>query len=127
MHHTEGRRLKIGLAQINNSFSGHYYLPYSVGLLQAHLQAGLREPQKVEFLSPIFSRLRVEEAVERLESADIVLFSTYVWNVNLSLAIAERLKQKKPGIVAIFGGPQIPDFSHELLSKHPFIDILVHG
>ena len=30
--------IKVGLVQINNSFSGQNYFPYSVGLLQAYAQ-----------------------------------------------------------------------------------------
>jgi hypothetical protein len=68
--------LKIGMVQINNSFSGQSYLPYSLGLLQTYAQAHHPAPQTLEFLLPIFHRVRVEEAVEQLLAADLVLFST---------------------------------------------------
>jgi hypothetical protein len=35
--------LKIGLVQINNSFSGQNYLPYSTGLLQVFRQTSRHE------------------------------------------------------------------------------------
>jgi hypothetical protein len=117
----------VGLVQINNSFSGQCYLPYSVGLLQAHLMAHLREPPQVKFLLPIYTRIKVEQAVEQLLEADVVLFSTYVWNLRLSLAIAERLKAAKPWSKIIFGGPQVPDSAPGFLTSNPFIDIVVHG
>src|ERR1041385_2838136 len=84
--------LKIGLVQINNSFSGQSYLPYSVGLLQSYIKAHHPAPETVEFLMPIFSRMRVEAAVERLSEADLVFFSTYVWNVRISSEIARQLR-----------------------------------
>ena len=31
-------RCRVGLVQINNSFSGQNYLPYAVGLLEAHVR-----------------------------------------------------------------------------------------
>ena len=31
-------KIKIGLVQINNSFSNQDYLPYSIGLLQGFIQ-----------------------------------------------------------------------------------------
>ena len=82
---------KVGLAQINNSFSGQNYFPYSVGLLQAYAQKCLKSPEKYKFLLPIYTRVKVEKALVHLANADIVLFSTYVWNFRLSLKIDNAL------------------------------------
>jgi len=119
--------VKIGLVQINNSFSGQCYLPYSVGLLQSHLQANLTAPDRFRFLLPVFVRRPVAQIVEQLQDADVVLFSVYVWNLQLSLAVAERLKANKPDTWIIFGGPQIPVAATSLLAAHPFIDVAVCG
>ncbi len=119
--------LKIGLVQINNSFSGQSYLPYSVGLLQAYIKGHHPAPETVQFLMPIFSRLRVEAAVERLSEAELVLFSTYVWNVRISSEIARQLKARRPDIGIIFGGPQVPDKAETFMREHPFVDLAVHG
>jgi hypothetical protein len=35
---SDASKLKIGLVQINNSFSGQNYLPYSIALLQTYVQ-----------------------------------------------------------------------------------------
>src|SRR5207253_668074 len=86
------RPLTVGLVQINNSFSGQCYLPYAVSLLQSHLEANLTEPDRLRFLLPIFVRRPVEEIVNQLQDADVVLFSVYVWNLQLSLEVARRLK-----------------------------------
>ena len=120
-------RLKIGLVQINNSFSGQSYLPYSVGLLQTYAQQHHPAPHTLEFLLPIFQRVRVEDAVEQLAGADLVLFSTYVWNVRISSEIARRLKAKHPHIGIIFGGPQVPDRAEKFMRDHPFVDLAIHG
>ena len=50
-------------------------------------------PQEFIFTScPIYKRIKIDDALEQLNNAEIVLFSTYVWNINLSLKIAEKLK-----------------------------------
>jgi len=121
------RPLKIGLVQINNSFSGQSYLPYSVGLLQSYIQGHHPQPNSVEFLLPIFSRMRIEAAVEQLSGADLVFFSTYVWNIRISSEIARLLRERHPGIAIIFGGPQVPDRAEEFLRANPFIDLALHG
>ncbi|MGA2685001.1 MAG: radical SAM protein [Verrucomicrobiota bacterium] len=122
-----GPVLKIGLVQINNSFSGQSYLPYSVGLLQSYISHHHPAPQTLRFLLPIFSRMNVEAAVERLSGADLVFFSTYVWNICISSEIARRLRERHPHIGIIFGGPQVPDRAEPFLREHPFVDLAVHG
>src|SRR5688572_27753385 len=99
----------VGLVQINNSFSGQNYLPYSVGLLQTYVQQKAVEPARYRFLPPLYKRVRIADAVASLLGADLVGFSTYVWNGRISLEIARRLKVAKPGIVIVFGGPHVPD------------------
>jgi radical SAM superfamily enzyme YgiQ (UPF0313 family) len=117
----------VGLVQINNSFSGQNYLPYSVGLLQAYALENAENAGALQFLSPIYSRMAVHEAVEHLHSADVVGFSAYVWNIRLSLAIAEVLKERNPQTVIVFGGPQVPDQAEQFLRHNPFIDLVCHG
>jgi radical SAM superfamily enzyme YgiQ (UPF0313 family) len=119
--------LRVGLVQINNSFSGQNYLPYSAGLLQAYAQRYASHPQRYEFQLPIYSRVPVAQAVEQLRSADVVGFSTYVWNIRISLEIARRLKALKPQMLIAFGGPQVPDRAEAFLREHRFIDLAVHG
>ncbi|MCX6896251.1 MAG: cobalamin-dependent protein [Verrucomicrobia bacterium] len=119
--------LKIGLVQINNSFSGQSYLPYSTGLLQSYATHHHPAPHTLQFLLPIFQRLRVEEAVDQLAGADLVLFSTYVWNIRISSEIAKRLKAKHPHIGIVFGGPQVPDRAEKFVHDHPYVDLVVHG
>ena len=87
-----GRPLKIGLVQINNSFSGQNYLPYSIALLQTYVQKFASDPGRYEFLMPLYKRVRIADAVEQFKDADLVGFSTYVWNGRISLEIARRLK-----------------------------------
>jgi radical SAM superfamily enzyme YgiQ (UPF0313 family) len=120
-------RCRVGLVQINNSFSGQNYLPYAVGLLEAHVRRYAANAERFDFLLPVYKRMRVEAAVDELIAADIVGFSCYVWNIRLSLAIAKRLKDRKPDILVVFGGPQVPDRSEEFLRMHPYVDVAVNG
>lgn len=119
--------MKVGLVQINNSFSGQNYLPYSIGILQAYALKTLQNPSNYEFLLPIYKRTPVEPAVEHLKQADIVFFSCYVWNANNSFAVASALKKIKPETIVVFGGPHVPDRSEEFLRAHPFIDMVCHS
>ena len=85
--------INIGSTQINNGFSGQYYLPYSIGILQSYIKHNSKNPDKFKFQTTIYKRLLLNECVEKLKSQDIVLISTYVWNINISLAIGRELKK----------------------------------
>ncbi|MBS13533.1 MAG: hypothetical protein CME19_18280 [Gemmatimonadetes bacterium] len=120
-------RVKVGLVQINNSFSGQSYLPYSVGILQAYALKYLSNPSDFEFLLPIYDRVPPEVAVEQLKIADIVFFSTYVWNIRISLEIAKQLKAARPDVVVVMGGPQIPDRGLVFVEQNRCVDLVCHG
>jgi radical SAM superfamily enzyme YgiQ (UPF0313 family) len=133
--------VRIGLAQINMGLtwstpaaSGEAappafgLLPYSVGLLKSY--AIEHAEQQHEWLVPLYGRVMVAEGVAALADADIAGFSTYVWNVRLSLAIARELKAVRPDTLIVFGGPQVPDrapAAEAFLRQHSYVDVLVHG
>lgn len=115
------------MVQINNSFSNQSYFPYSVGILQAFSQRYLKESDKFEFLLPIYSRIPIKVATGKLLDAQILCFSTYVWNIKISLRIAAEIKKNKPRTLIIFGGPQVPNRETEaFLRRNPFIDMACH-
>ena len=49
-------KIKIGSVQINNGFSGQFYLPYSIGLLYAFIRKNSIDPKRYEFNSIIYKR-----------------------------------------------------------------------
>jgi radical SAM superfamily enzyme YgiQ (UPF0313 family) len=121
-------KFNVGLVQINNSFSGQNYFPYSVGLLQSYAMANLKNKEDYYFLPPIYSRLKVADIVNKLEGANIVLFSVYVWNFKISMAIATELKKRNPNIIIVAGGPHVPDHDTEsFLKQNSYLDMVCHG
>lgn len=123
----ERRTVTVGLVQINNSFSGQNYLPYSVACLESHAKRHAADPGRLRFLTPIYKRQPIREVVEHLLAADLAGFSVYVWNSRISLEAARRLKARRPETVIVFGGPQVPDEPEAFLRRHPFIDLVVHN
>jgi tRNA A37 methylthiotransferase MiaB len=114
----------MGAAGVGASLA---YLPHSAGLLQAYVQKHIPDPDRYAFLTPLYRRLRVAEAVAHMGAADVVGFSAYVWNIRLSLRIAEALKARRPETLVIFGGPQVPDDAEAFLREHPYVDLACHG
>ncbi len=72
--------LKVGLTQINNSFSGQNYLPYSIACLQAYVENNAPDASCYQFISPIYKRIPISDAVAHLSKVSIAGFSIYVWN-----------------------------------------------
>ncbi len=127
MSDTATKKVNIGLVQINNSFSGQNYLPYSIGLLQVYAEKNSPRPERYNFYPAIYKREAIGKAVEHLKSADIVGFSLYVWNHEISMEIARRLKALNPNILIMAGGPHVPDGPEGWLRKHPWVDVAVHN
>lgn len=117
--------IQVRLAQISQRVGDGFYLPYSVGMLQAHAQQML--PERFHFLPPLYQRLSVAEALAAFAGVSIVGLSLYVWNARRSLAWAEALKAEQPERLMIVGGPHVPDQAEAFLRQHPFIDVCVHG
>ena len=61
------------------------------------------------------------------ERADLYGFSTYIWNVDAHLAMAQNLKHLLPSSKILFGGPEVSYHGESFLDCHPYIDHLIRG
>lgn len=61
------------------------------------------------------------------ERADVVLFSCYIWNTELTLKLASDLKQLRPDTFVVLGGPEVSYGSFDLLVRNSAIDCIVRG
>ena len=66
-------KIIVGSAQINNGFSGQYYLPYSIGILQAFVKHNSIRPDVYEFSSTIYFFM------PREASASTSLYLPMIW------------------------------------------------
>lgn len=124
------KKIKIGLVEIGDSFGEQYYFPYSIGILRAYAEKKLAVDGKYEFLPIIYKLSSTAKYIENLAAADIIFYSTYLWNFNVSLEIARIIKREKPEIINVFGGPQIPESKEKIslsLQKYLFVDIASFG
>ena len=58
---------------------------------------------------------------------DIIAFSAYIWNKNEVFEIADRLKQIKPDLIIIMGGPEVSFESLKIMKNNNFIDFIIKG
>ncbi len=120
----------IGLVQIGEDFGGQYYLPYSVGLLQAYAKVHFPGYGDFHFLPPVYKRESLDDLAGRLAIADLVVFSAYVWNHRYSIELARRIKAADTGTVIFYGGPQVPEaptLLEPFLRDHSFLDLACYG
>ena len=72
---------------------------------------------------------RPESLLEALAAtdADVLAFSCYIWNIDLTLRLAAELKLLQPSLFIILGGPEVSFGCHALLTENPHIDLIVRG
>jgi len=124
------KNIRIGLVEIGDSFGGQYYFPYSIGILRAYAEKKLTTDVNYKFLPIIYKHGNVNNYAARLLEADIVFYSSYIWNLKVSLAIALETKRKNSEVINVFGGPSVPESRKKIstfLQQYPFIDIASHG
>ncbi len=103
------------------------YLPLVSGLLQAYAQTMPRIQENYEFMPFLFIRDDVDKIIAQYKNPSVAAFSVSMWNSNLSMEVARKIKEKFPHCLTIFGGPQIPHEAAEFFEKYPFVDISVRG
>ena len=103
------------------------YLPLVSGLLRSYAETKPAILERYRFMPFIFMRDTLERIVDRFENPAVAAFSISMWNANLSLAVAERLKKKFPECLIVFGGPHVPFDADDFLKTHPSIDVTVRG
>ncbi len=58
---------------------------------------------------------------------DLVAFSTYIWNIDQTLEVCERLKLVSPDTKILLGGPEVSFQMKDLMLRNAFIDYIVYG
>jgi radical SAM superfamily enzyme YgiQ (UPF0313 family) len=58
---------------------------------------------------------------------DVVGLSCYVWNIKTLMAASQRIKEVKPDVKIILGGPEVGPLATAVLRKHPYVDMVVKG
>ena len=103
------------------------YLPAVSGLLHAYADTFPDLKENYEFQPYIYYRDKIENIITKFDNPDVVAFSSSMWNINLSLAVAKEVKNKYPKCLIIFGGCETPWKAEKFFDDNPFIDVTVRG
>ena len=88
--------MEVSFLQINNSFAGQNYLPYSAALLTSYFNAYSSAAGEYNFKPFIYKRDSVNNLLSICEGSGIIALSLYAWNTRLSLAFAKAYKNLFP-------------------------------
>ena len=58
---------------------------------------------------------------------DVILFSTYIWNINDIVKICNNLKKVNKDITIALGGPEVTYDSIDAMKKYDFVDYILYG
>ncbi|MCC0646761.1 B12-binding domain-containing radical SAM protein [Clostridioides sp. ZZV15-6598] len=58
---------------------------------------------------------------------DIILFSTYIWNIGDIVKLCDNLKKIRPNTKIALGGPEVSYDSYEAMNKYDFVDYILYG
>ena len=66
----------------------------------------------------------IDQVIEEIQTADIILFSSYVWNYDILDNIAKTIKNKNPNKITVLGGPHIGTNDNKFLESRIHYDFI---
>lgn len=119
------RRLKIAFV---NPPHADWSLANNLTVLmcQSHYQREGRYRDYVDWIPAPYKWNKYEhfdEVWEEISEADVIMFSSYVWNYTLVDRLCQHIKEHyNPNIIAILGGPHIGTNEPEFLAQRTYYD-----
>ena len=80
-----------------------------------------------------FEEFTINEPLEKIvyelhkKDADILMFSTYIWNVDQVRKVITSLKKIKPSYTIVLGGPEVSFEKESFLRSNPACDYIIYG
>jgi len=106
---------------------GIVYLPFVSGILSAYVKTSKVFRGNFEIMPFLFRPDSAENIFAKYRNPSIAAFSISMWNEQLSLEVASRVKEAFPECLIVFGGAQCPHDPTEYMDKYPFIDVCIRA
>lgn len=127
-------RRRILLVQLPIPPAGHEPVPGNVPLAAGYLKLmarrrGLEAGYDIEILPANDANMLGDRALVRAILAHrpwLVGFTCYLWNIERTLWIAERLKEAQPDLRVMLGGPEVTA-DNAWVMEHPAVDFAAIG
>lgn len=120
--------LTVQLVQVNYRYGNNVFLPYSIGCLQAAVEDNPDLSSVIEFKTPVFERLPIDDLVEQIGAVDVLGLSAYIWNWEYVKLLGSKFRSTYSKSLIIVGGPQVPARDpHLFRNELAFADAVVLG
>ncbi|MBO44575.1 MAG: hypothetical protein CMM28_12695 [Rhodospirillaceae bacterium] len=106
------------------------FIPLALFYLKSYAETDplIQQKTSINIVNPK-NTLNIEDTAEEIlrGNPDIIGFSCYIWNMENTVNICDRIKEIKPEITIIVGGPDVSSVPEKTLEKFPSIDVIVCG
>jgi tRNA A37 methylthiotransferase MiaB len=120
-------KIEVYFNEYNVLMDNAVYLPIVSGQLQAFAHTKPIIQENYTFMPFIFYRDTPDRIVSQYQNPGVAAFSISMWNANLSLRVAQKVKEKFPECLIVFGGHDVPNRAENYLRMHGFVDLVVRG
>ncbi len=120
-------KARVYFNEYNILMENSVYLPLVSGSLHIRALQDSLLRESYEFMPYIYYRDYPEKIIENYDNPSIAAFSVSMWNANLSMEVARRVKAKYPDCLVVVGGPQIPFEGREFFENYPWVDVSVRS
>ncbi len=114
--------MKILLVAINAKY---IHSNLAIRSLRAYAKEYVDNVEIAEFTINNYSHQIIKEIYKK--SADVIAFSTYIWNVNMVYEVAEEIKKLMPQTKIWLGGPQVSYDGDKVLLENTFLTGVMCG
>lgn len=114
--------MKLVIACLNSKYIHASLSPWC-------LLAGVREFCKSKVNATVVEstiNANLDDFVKSINKADVYAFSCYIWNIEQTLYVCEKIKQKFDAKI-ILGGPEVAYRAKYVLQKYSFVDFVLSG
>ena len=104
------------------------WLPYTVGCLWSYAVTNSTVANNYRLAGLGLLRDPIDQVVRSLDNPAVCGFSTYIWNEQYNLQLAQAIKHRWPDCLIVFGGPNVPNQEQDYRdwrAAAPWIDVTI--
>ena len=121
---------KIYISDLTYTFQGRVseFVPYGIGCIKSYFLEYSDNRNEFDVVLFKYPQAFIDNFLKH--KPEVVAFSNYVWNSNLSYSLVKEVKRISPKTLVIFGGPNYPlenELREKWLQDRKEIDIYIIG
>ncbi len=122
----------VEVDSVYSNFEKKLKLPYSTGLIWSYCLQNQEIKNNYELADWICYRDDIDVVFDKITNPSIVGFSCFTWNWKFNKILAQKIKDKYPSCLIVFGGKEPPNEqwlsqNPKWFKSYPYLDIIVHG